>query len=84
MFFATPSDLWNSPNRFRPMSASRTMSSDYQSPTASTDRATGQLSFAKLVRFMAASVNPPFGCNTQPRALYTRPVANCNQLFLRH
>src|SRR5438477_12105802 len=79
MFFATPSDFWNSPNRFLPRNASRTINSDHQSPTVSSDRAIGHSSFAKLVRFMVVSANLKFSCKTQPYLQYTPAVANRNQ-----
>ena len=44
MFLARPSFFWNSPKRRRPNSASRMISSDHQSPIASSDRAIGQAS----------------------------------------
>src|SRR5437870_4170867 len=53
MFLATPRLFWNSPNRRRPANASRTISTDQTSPTASSERAIGQASVSKLLRFMA-------------------------------
>lgn len=49
MFFATPRLRWNSPKRRLPSKASRTISSDHQSPIASTDRATGHALSSKRV-----------------------------------
>src|SRR5439155_17637979 len=58
MFLATPRLLWNSPNRRFPANASRTTSIDQVSPAASSDRATGQASFSKLLCFMALTPLP--------------------------
>src|SRR5438874_1467591 len=55
MFRATPRLFRNSPNRRLPAKASRTIRSDHQSPTASSDRATGHAAVAKLVRLTAES-----------------------------
>src|SRR5437899_2058775 len=51
MFFASRSFFWNSPKRLTPNSASRMIKSDHQSPSASSERAIGQSSPSKLVRF---------------------------------
>src|SRR3954452_19053710 len=57
MFLASPSFFWNSPKRLTPNSASRMIKIDHQSPIASSERAIGQSSCSKLVRFtMAGSV----------------------------
>src|SRR4029079_7991816 len=55
MFLARPRCFWNSPKRRTPNSASRMISIDHQSPIASSDRAIGQSSFSKLVRFTMGS-----------------------------
>src|SRR5437667_9531791 len=54
MFLASPSFFWNSLKRLTPKSASRMISIDHQSPIASSERAIGQSSSSKLVRFTMA------------------------------
>src|SRR5580704_13936 len=61
MFFARPRLFWNSPKRRRPKSASRMISSDHQSPIASSARAIGQSACSRLVRFTIAPLLDPGG-----------------------
>src|SRR5258705_1678220 len=76
MFLARPSLFWNSPKRLIPIKASRMIRSDHQSPIASSERAIGQSSCSKLVRFTIASLRSGLrpitvlcGCNIKPDAL---------------
>src|SRR3954470_14186192 len=79
MFLAMPSLFWNSPKRRRPNSASRMISRDHRSPIASSERAIGQASPSKLVRFTMVqsfrdrTVQSPFtrscGCILKPDSL---------------
>src|SRR3954471_1432692 len=72
MFFASPRLFWNPPKRRTPSSASRMISSDHQSPIASSDRAIGHWSPSKLVRFTIAvseGITPLCSCIIKPDAL---------------
>src|SRR5438105_4801101 len=79
MFFASRSFFWNSPKRLTPNSASRMISIDHQSPSASSERAIGQSSPSKLVRFTIvastgsairpAAITVLCGCIIKPDAL---------------
>src|SRR5216683_8093896 len=59
MFFASPIFFWNSLKRRIPSKASRMISSDHQSPSASSDRAIGHSAFSRLVRFTMGVLSVP-------------------------